>query len=40
MGKSTSGIKINESTPKASSALTPPFDGQKKIPIHQLNGYA
>jgi hypothetical protein len=40
VGASISGIKINEPTPKASSALTPLSGSQKKIPICRSNRYA
>jgi hypothetical protein len=39
-GKSTSGIRIKEPTPKASSTLTPPSGSQKKILICLSNKYA
>jgi hypothetical protein len=38
MGISSSGIRINEPTPKA-PASTPPSGPQPKIPIHRLKRY-
>jgi hypothetical protein len=38
MGRSSSGIKINEPTPKA-RALTPPSGPRQRIPIHQSKRY-